>query len=42
MDNFGVPCITIPVEISKEKLPYGLMIVTNDYNDFHYLIFQRK
>ncbi len=40
--TLGVPCITIPVEISKEKLPYGLMIVTNDYNDLSLLDISKK
>ena len=38
----GYPCINIPFKFSKYSLPYGLLIVANEFNDLSLLEFSKK
>tara|TARA_S200000501_G_scaffold233228_1_gene218769 strand:+ start:10216 stop:11565 length:1350 start_codon:yes stop_codon:yes gene_type:complete len=37
----GYPCINIPIKYPSSKLPYGLMVVSTDYNDLALLDFAK-
>ena len=40
--TMGYPCINIPFKFSKYSLPYGLLIVANEFNDLSLLEFSKK
>ena len=38
----GYPCINIPFKYSKNSLPFGMLIISNEFNDFNLLEFCKK
>ena len=35
----GYPCINIPFKDSKNNLPFGLLVISNEFTDFNLLKF---
>ena len=40
--TLGFPCLNMPFKFFKDKLPFGLMLVSNEFNDFALLDFAKK
>jgi Asp-tRNA(Asn)/Glu-tRNA(Gln) amidotransferase A subunit family amidase len=40
--TMGYPCINIPFKYSKNSLPFGMLIISNEFNDFNLLEFCKK
>ena len=38
----GYPCMNIPFKYSKNSLPFGLLIISGEFNDFSLLEFCKK
>ena len=38
----GYPCINIPFKFSKNPLPFGMLVISNEFNDFSLLEFCKK